>query len=180
MKNMKTILGITIIIGLFVGAIFLSGCGENIKTTESAPICGVDEKTYESPSSKPKDVAIAYVGECNPKDDLRWRMQLENNNTQIANPASVYCQDNGGKLEIRTADDGSQTGYCILNNKECEEWSLMRGECTQIHVCTDKEKAAEICTMEYMGVCGNDKITYATICTACSSGKIKSLTIGEC
>jgi len=51
-------------------------------------------------------------------------------NTQLANPASVYCEQQGGKLEIRTTADGSQTGYCILiDNSECEEWAYYRREC---------------------------------------------------
>lgn len=50
--------------------------------------------------------------------------------TQIANPASVYCEEQGNKLEIRTAADGSQTGYCIFKDgTECEEWAYFRGEC---------------------------------------------------
>ena len=69
--------------------------------------------------------------------------------TYIANPASEFCIKNGGKLDIRTADDGSQVGYCTIAGKECEEWSLFRGECTEAHVCTDAEKALEACTMEY-------------------------------
>jgi putative hemolysin len=49
---------------------------------------------------------------------------------QIANPASVFCVEKKGKLEIRTDEDGNQTGYCILKNgKECEEWAFFRGEC---------------------------------------------------
>jgi len=49
---------------------------------------------------------------------------------QIANPASVYCEEQGGTLEIRTADDGSQTGYCTLKDgTECEEWAYYRREC---------------------------------------------------
>jgi putative hemolysin len=50
-------------------------------------------------------------------------------NTQIANPASVYCTEHGGKLEIRDGQDG-QTGYCVFDDKsECEEWAFFRGEC---------------------------------------------------
>jgi|GEM_PF-2192976 len=49
----------------------------------------------------------------------------------IANPASVYCEKQGGKLEIRTAPDGSQSGYCMFaNGSSCEEWKYFRGECT--------------------------------------------------
>jgi hypothetical protein len=48
----------------------------------------------------------------------------------IANPASVYCNDNGGKLEIRTGPGGGQIGVCIFpDGSECEEWAYFRGEC---------------------------------------------------
>ena len=48
---------------------------------------------------------------------------------ELANPASVYCGENGGKLEIRNEKDG-QVGYCLFNDgSECEEWSYFRGEC---------------------------------------------------
>jgi len=47
-----------------------------------------------------------------------------------ANPASVYCEQNGNTLEIRTAADGSQSGICIFpNGNICEEWAYYRGEC---------------------------------------------------
>ncbi len=48
----------------------------------------------------------------------------------MANPASVHCEEQGGQLEIRTADDGGQYGVCIFpNGSECEEWAFFRGEC---------------------------------------------------
>jgi len=51
--------------------------------------------------------------------------------SQIANPASVYCEEQGGTSEIRTNEDGSQTGFCIFSDgSECEEWEFYRGECT--------------------------------------------------
>jgi putative hemolysin len=55
----------------------------------------------------------------------------ENNkeNSKIANPASVFCKEQGGTLEIKVASDGSQTGYCTKGSKECEEWGFYRGEC---------------------------------------------------
>ena len=49
----------------------------------------------------------------------------------MANPASVNCEQNGYTLEIRTANDGSQTGVCIFpNGSECDEWAFFKGECT--------------------------------------------------
>ena len=48
----------------------------------------------------------------------------------IPNPASVHCIENGNKLEIRTAEDGSQTGVCVFpDNTSCDEWAYFRGEC---------------------------------------------------
>jgi putative hemolysin len=49
----------------------------------------------------------------------------------MPNPASVFCEEQGFKLEIRTASDGSQTGVCIFpDGRECDEWAFFRGECT--------------------------------------------------
>jgi putative hemolysin len=48
----------------------------------------------------------------------------------IPNPASIYCTEQGNKLEIRTADDGSQSGVCIFpDGSTCDEWAYYRGEC---------------------------------------------------
>jgi putative hemolysin len=48
----------------------------------------------------------------------------------MPNPASVYCKQQGNKLEIRTAADGSQTGICVFpNGNTCDEWAYFRGEC---------------------------------------------------
>lgn len=48
----------------------------------------------------------------------------------MPNPASVYCTQQGNKLEIRTADDGSQSGICIFpDGSSCDEWAYYRGEC---------------------------------------------------
>lgn len=50
--------------------------------------------------------------------------------TTLANPASVYCQENGGKLEIRKDSQGNETGFCLfVNGSECEEWAYFRKEC---------------------------------------------------
>jgi putative hemolysin len=53
----------------------------------------------------------------------------QNKPSGIANPASVYCEKNGGVLEIRSDEQGNQYGVCLKNEKECEEWKFYRGEC---------------------------------------------------
>jgi putative hemolysin len=48
----------------------------------------------------------------------------------MPNPASLYCEQNGNKLEIVTAADGSQSGICIFpDGSACDEWAYYRGEC---------------------------------------------------
>lgn len=50
----------------------------------------------------------------------------------MANPASVYCAEQGGKLIIKNEANG-QVGYCHLaNGKVVEEWAFYRasqGQC---------------------------------------------------
>lgn len=54
----------------------------------------------------------------------------QQNGSNMPNPASVYCEDNGGTLEIRTDAQGGQYGICKLaGGVECDEWAYYRGEC---------------------------------------------------
>lgn len=49
---------------------------------------------------------------------------------EVANPASEYCVEQGGELEMRESAEG-QYGVCKLpNGRECEEWALYRKECS--------------------------------------------------
>ena len=48
----------------------------------------------------------------------------------MPNPASVYCEQNGGKLDIRVDASGGQAGVCVFpDGSECDEWAYFRGEC---------------------------------------------------
>lgn len=48
----------------------------------------------------------------------------------MPNPASVFCEENGNKLEIQTAEDGNQSGICVFpDGSECDEWAYFRGDC---------------------------------------------------
>jgi putative hemolysin len=49
---------------------------------------------------------------------------------EIANPASVFCEQNSGQLELRTDASGSVAGFCLFaDGSECEEWGYFRGDC---------------------------------------------------
>jgi putative hemolysin len=48
----------------------------------------------------------------------------------LPNPASVYCEEQGGTLNIRTDASGGQAGFCLFaDGSECDEWAYFRGEC---------------------------------------------------
>lgn len=50
--------------------------------------------------------------------------------TGMANPASVNCAKQGGTLVIEKRGDGGEFGVCYFeDNRQCEEWALLRGEC---------------------------------------------------
>lgn len=146
-------------------------------TMEYMPVCGKDGITYGNKcAAESSCVEIDYEGECG------------ENNTQIANPASVYCVENGGTLEIRT-NDGGEYGVCVFETFECEEWAYFRGECpsneTEKVYCTEEQRGAEICTMEYAPVCGygsnNESIeTYSNSCFACADISVGYWINGEC
>jgi len=49
--------------------------------------------------------------------------------TGIANPASVYCEEQGGTVDIRTDESGGQVGFCVFSDgTEVDEWAYFRGE----------------------------------------------------
>ncbi|MBN1139841.1 MAG: DUF333 domain-containing protein [Anaerolineae bacterium] len=63
-----------------------------------------------------------FRGECGPTQGV--------GGAEIANPASAFCEEKGYIVEIRTAADGSQQGFCTFpDGTECDEWAFFRGEC---------------------------------------------------
>ncbi|HSM24589.1 MAG TPA: DUF333 domain-containing protein [Anaerolineaceae bacterium] len=96
-----------------------------------------------------------FRGECKPGDSL-------NMGANMPNPASVFCEENGGTLGIRTAKDGSQSGICIFpDGSECDEWAYFRGECKPgdslvVNPVIWVEKATDGCTIYH-----NDELKYS-------------------
>jgi len=72
------------------------------------------------PQQSPKLVEKPTVAETEKKDER----------TSMANPASVNCEEKGGRLTIEKKPSGGEYGVCVFeDNKQCEEWALFRGEC---------------------------------------------------
>lgn len=48
----------------------------------------------------------------------------------LGNPASKNCIEKGGTLQILKRGDGGEYGVCFFeDNRQCEEWALLRGNC---------------------------------------------------
>ncbi|ARF51977.1 putative hemolysin [Pantoea stewartii] len=63
--------------------------------------------------------ATALLAGCSP-------LKVQQHQTGMANPASVYCEKIGGKLDI-VKEPGGEVGYCTLPSGErIEEWTLFR------------------------------------------------------
>ena len=66
---------------------------------------------------------VALAAGCGGDDDDND----DGGNSQIPNPASVFCEEQGGTVSIVTADDGSQSGLCQLpDGTEVDEWEYYR------------------------------------------------------
>jgi len=76
--------------------------------------------------------ASGWVQHGSPRDPKPDRpcgeIKREATNTQgIANPASVFCLDEGGSLAFHVDDFGNQYASCLFEDgRECEEWDYYR------------------------------------------------------
>lgn len=63
----------------------------------------------------------------------------------MPNPASVFCEDNGGKVDLRTDETGAVAGVCVFpDGSECDEWAYFRGECAPGAAAPTVEPTAEV------------------------------------
>lgn len=67
----------------------------------------------------------------NPVDDQLPFWGAPADSAGIANPASENCIQQGGTLNIEQRGDLGSIGVCYFeDNRQCEEWALLRGDCT--------------------------------------------------
>ncbi len=69
---------------------------------------------------------------------------------QLANPASVYCLEQGGMLTIEKLPNGGEYGVCTFpDGRACEEWAMFRGECPtgEVDLSAAPHDAARYCLL---------------------------------
>lgn len=67
----------------------------------------------------------------------------------MPNPASVFCEEHGGKVELRQDASGGVAGLCVFpDGSECDEWAYYRGECSPGQGAATSTVAAEAAAVE--------------------------------
>jgi putative hemolysin len=71
-------------------------------------------------------LAIMTIAACGP----RGTEPPVSTEVGLPNPASVFCEQQGGRLVIRQDTQGGEYGVCTFSDgSQCEEWAFLRGEC---------------------------------------------------
>ncbi|HXK32324.1 MAG TPA: FKBP-type peptidyl-prolyl cis-trans isomerase [Candidatus Paceibacterota bacterium] len=74
---------------------------------------------------------VYYFGFYQKGTEQETSLEQTENETSLANPASVYCEEQGGELLIKTFESG-QRGFCLFaDGSQCEEWDFFRGNCAK-------------------------------------------------
>ncbi len=68
---------------------------------------------------------------------------------EVANPAAVYCEENGGTLMPREDEKGEKLSLCVFNNGiACEEWDFYNGDCQSWEIAANNEATEEVVNEE--------------------------------
>jgi putative hemolysin len=117
----------------------LSACGSDAEPAESTEPAGMANPASEFCAEQGGEIEIVEeadgeVGYCNLPDGTRieeweyFRSESASASAGIANPASEFCAEQGGEVEIVDEADG-EVGYCNLpDGTRIEEWEYFRSE----------------------------------------------------
>jgi putative hemolysin len=106
-------------------------CAENGGTVEMRQdAAGGQYGACVFPDQSECDEWAYFRGDCQPGDSLQPATSTPAEGASVANPASAYCEKNGGTVELRQDGSGGVKGMCVFPDKtECDEWAYYRDEC---------------------------------------------------
>jgi putative hemolysin len=79
---------------------------------------------------RPTGVVALLVAACVAIGSTHAQAPAAADTVTLANPASTNCIAKGGKSTIQKNGKGDEFGVCTFaDNRQCEEWALMRNEC---------------------------------------------------
>jgi putative hemolysin len=116
--------------------------------------CGQAPQAIETPdpaAAVPTPVAAAQEPTPAPDSPL-----------QRVDPAAAHFVEVGGRLAVEKRPDGGEFGVCYFeDNRQCEQWALLRGECPVggrriTGYATPAGRYCAITGGEYTDVTGND------------------------
>ena len=104
----------------------------NAEVTEETPAT-TEEATTQEPATE-------ETTEATPSEQMVW----------MANPASVYCEEQGGTVNIIKDEEGNESGMCKLaDGTEVEEWEYYRANHPETETwATTEEPTTEEATSE--------------------------------
>jgi uncharacterized protein len=80
---------------------------------------------------------------------------------EIANPASVHCVEEGGRVELRTSESGDVAGVCVFaDGSECDEWQFFRGACQEGDSLAAPEERSQESSQEGAQQAGDSWLAY--------------------
>lgn len=81
-------------------------------------------------SAVPVLAAMFWLAACDRPSAPQTATDAAPQAVQRANPASENCAAKGGRHSVERNPSGGEFGVCLFeDNRQCEEWALMRGEC---------------------------------------------------
>ncbi|MCK5017317.1 MAG: DUF333 domain-containing protein [Candidatus Peribacteraceae bacterium] len=128
MKSKDIMFGILLII--IIITVSISGC------VQSSPIVNADEITnFDECLAAGYPAMESYPRQCAVPGGETFTEKITSG-ANIANPASVYCEQNGGVFQAYETDEGT-IGYCAIpDGRVCEEWVYFNSDGTE---CTELE-----------------------------------------
>ena len=142
-------------------------------TMEYRPVCGDNGKTYGNgcTACASREVNFWNYGECG-----ACSLKPDVGGCKAYFPKYYYDAETQKCKQFIWGGCGGVVPFETL--EECQDTCGV--DKSERHICTAKEKDAEICTANWTPVCGEDGVTYGNGCTACASGLIDSWVPGPC